>query len=174
MMKKLLLFLTFLSILGQVHSQEETTPNETKSKKVNHGLGLAGGATSAYGPSYRIFIDRLGAFLTYGPYKNDEYSRQNVGFGLLFMLKEGPKANLFLYQSNYYYKEVHTYQGYDGYTGKLETIDQTTKYTNHGVGLGIEFIIAKTVGFNIMAGYGAYKDFEDINVTAEGALYYRF
>jgi hypothetical protein len=155
-------------------AQENPEGTEVKSTRFSHGLGVAGGATSAYGLSYRLHVERLGIFITYAPLKVDNRSQHNLGFGLLYNLIEGQKANLFLYQSNYYFRESETYDTHDPQTGKKEEKEYVNSHMNHGLGLGMEFIIAKVVGLNIMAGYGAYNDFEEIGITLEGGLYYKF
>lgn len=166
------LLLIFSGIVCYAQENQETSV-ETSSK-ITHDLGIAGGATSAYGLSYRIHIERLGAFITYAPFKTDNISQHNLGFGFLFSLIEGQKANLFLYQSNYYFKETETDKRHDYQTGKIEEVKEVNSHMNHGLGLGMEFIIARAVGFNIMAGYGAYNNFEEIGITLEGGLYYKF
>jgi hypothetical protein len=56
-----------------------------------------------------------------------------------------------------------------------ETYERVSEgYTNNGVGFGIEIIIAKRISFNLMAGFATYRNFSNINLTGETALYYKF
>ena len=50
----------------------------------------------------------------------------------------------------------------------------TDKYMNNGLGFGFEIIIEKNIGLNLMTGYAFYDNFNEINITAETALYYKF
>jgi hypothetical protein len=45
---------------------------------------------------------------------------------------------------------------------------------NNGLGIGIEFILLKRISFNLMGGYGAYRDCETLSLTGETGLYFKF
>lgn len=160
---RIILFTLILIVLSLGRSEaqnEDSAPIENK-VKIGHGLGFAAGTTSGYGLSYRIFFNRLGIFLTYAPYQNEEESTYVLGYGFLLNLVEGEKAIFFLYQSNVLIKQGGT-------------ADNAGTYSNHGLGLGIELIIAKAVGFNLMGGFGIYEQSAIIPVTIDVGLYYKF
>lgn len=147
---------------GRSGAQEKEKAPDKEKVAINHNLGFAWGTTSAYGLSYRFYVNRFGIFTTYSPYIDKEITAHHLGYGILFNLIEGESSTLFLYQSNYYMWEFNKQE------------DFKTQYSNHGLGLGIEFIILKVIGLNAMMGYGSYKDFVHIGVTVEGGLYYKF
>ena len=72
---------------------------------------------------------------------------------------------------NYYLDEPKTISSPEA-TKISERI--TESFFNNGVGFGMEIIFAKRIGFNIMAGYGAYDNFQQLNVTGETGLYFKF
>lgn len=50
----------------------------------------------------------------------------------------------------------------------------TNQYFKNGVGFGIDITIAKRISFNLMSGYAFYSNFQQINLTGETALHYKF
>jgi len=166
-----ILFLFLLqSVLGQ--KQNDTANNIT----FKHALGVAAGFTTGYGLSYRFTPNKFGVQLTFAPYKNDETAQYSLGITFMYKIIESEFANFFLYQGNHFfytkdktYDYIYYYPNFS-FTGR-EVVD---KYWNNGIGIGIEFIILKRVSFNLMGGYAAYKNFENINITGETGLFFKF
>ena len=184
-----LISMVLLIFTGHDLSAQEIE-NEADNSRYTHGIGLAAGATSAYGLSYRFFIQRFGFQLTYAPitststgsewvgnYTNfeDKEITMHTGLTFLFYLVEGTRSNLFAFQSNYYYyhSKERTYSNTPANSNSLD-FKETKTYFNHGLGVGVELIIAKKMSLNFMAGYGAFENFERINFTGETGLYYTF
>ena len=118
--------------------------------------------------------DKFGAQINFAPYHDKQRDQYSVGLTFLYRLIENKVSNLYLYQGNHYFYNSYTSYAYDPNLpdGKKEQI--TKKYMNNGVGFGIEFIIAKRIGFNLMGGFAAYNNFSQLNLTGETALYYKF
>jgi hypothetical protein len=45
---------------------------------------------------------------------------------------------------------------------------------NNESGFGVEIVMAKRIGLNLMTGYTFYNNFSQLNITGEVALYYKF
>ena len=54
-----------------------------------------------------------------------------------------------------------------------EETKTTEGHLSVGIGFGVEFIVAKRIGLNFQAGYGAFENFENINVTVETGLFFK-
>lgn len=143
-------------------------------KKFKHEIGAGAGFTTGYGLSYRYRPCRFGAQVNFAPYVDSETSRYSLGLTFLYTLVESKYSNLFIYQGNHYYYNSETVDTYYPYQMNPVKVRTSESYFNNGVGMGIEIIIARRVGFNIMAGYAAYKNFTQLNVTGETALYFKF
>lgn len=146
-------------------------------KEVHYKYGIGGGAgfATGYGLSFRYSPKKFGAQVNFAPYKNNETERYSLGLTLIYTIIESKITNLFLYQANHYYynsQMIHTYNPTLPDSPVATRI--TESYFNNGLGFGIEIIMAKRVGLNLMAGYAFYNDFTQINVTGEAALYYKF
>ena len=147
-----------------------------------HGVGLAAGFTSAYGLSYRYFPHPIGIQLTFFPYRDkskDGYNNTetitenyNLGAVLLFDIKTNGSVSFFAYQSNYYRLERNTVTTTIGGITR-ETITEDKRW-NNGLGIGVEAIGSDNITANLMAGYGFYDNFQEINATVEIAFYYVF
>jgi hypothetical protein len=147
-------------------SAQEVSQSEDKDT-FKHSLGIGAGFTTGYGLSYRFYPKRFGVQTNFAPYKDNARNEYSFGLTLLFKLVETDKTNLFLYQGNHYFyrKEKHPYWN------QSEII---SRYLNNGIGIGIEFIILKRVSFNLMGGYAGYRDFDQISITGETCLYFKF
>ncbi len=145
-----------------------------------HAIGMGAGFTTGYGLSYRYFPGKLGYQLTFAPYGTENTSRYSAGFTFLYPLILAESTTLYLYQGNHFYyssdrifyleadKTTEAYEPTE-FTGR-----RTDRFTNHGVGFGIEMNFAKRMGFNLMAGYATYDSFNKVNVTAETGLYFKY
>lgn len=163
----MLLFLGLLFINPSLKAQEETDYNGRIYYK--HGLGVAAGATTGYGLSYRYCPSRWSYQLAFAPHKSEYSSSLSLGFTFLYNLVETSRTSFFLYQGNHFLYN-HYEQDYSYYPAQ----ESTDKDWNNGIGMGIEFIMYKRVSFSIMAGYASYRNFKEINVTGETGLFYKF
>jgi len=153
---------------------QETTENlpETKYK---FGIGGGAGFATGYGLSFRYVPKKFGGQVNFAPFKTNETSRYSVGLTLIYMLIESKVTSLYLYQANhYYYKSQLQYIYNPDFPLSEEQEWVKESYVNNGLGFGIEIVIAKRIGLNLMAGYAAYKNFTQVNVTGEAALYFKF
>jgi|JI6StandDraft_1071083.scaffolds.fasta_scaffold184842_3 hypothetical protein len=140
-----------------------------------YGIGGGAGFATGYGLSFRYLPKKFGAQVNFAPFKNKETERYSTGLTLIYMLIESKISNLFLYQANHYYYNSQLVYIYDPNKPNDQTqTRQTEAYFNNGLGFGIEIVMAKRIGLNLMAGYAFYNNFEQLNVTGETALYYKF
>lgn len=159
-----------LSFSGtRLYAQE--TPAETE--KLKHSIGAGAGFTTGYGLSYRYRPAKFGVQVNFAPYSNKDVSRFSTGVTFLYTLIENKMSNLYLYQGNHHYYESYLATYYTG-QNSYSTQRFTENYFNNGLGVGIELIAAKRVGINIMGGYAAYRNFEQLNITGEVGVYYKF
>lgn len=175
-MNRFTVFILGLLACAITHSnaQDQTIPEPEK--RMNHSVGAGAGFTTGYGLSYRYKPGKLGGQINFAPYHSSETDRYSIGATLLYTLIENKISNLYLYQGNHYYYNSETVYTYDPYTGAQQATNErnTDAFFNNGLGFGIEFIILKRVGFNLMGGYAFYRNFSQVNVTGETALYYKF
>ncbi len=47
------------------------------------------------------------------------------------------------------------------------------KGINNGVGIGMELVAGKHIGFNFMGGYAGYDSFNTINLTGEIGIFFK-
>lgn len=142
--------------------------------------------TTGFGLSYRFVPNRFGAQIAFAPYKDESLTQISAGLTLIFNLIESRNANLFIYQGNHllfrreqsesYYNTGGYYDNYGYYypNTTMKTTSTDTYKLNNGVGLGVELIAGKHIGFNIMTGYASYDSFNTINLTGEFALFFKF
>ncbi len=154
-----------------LNAQLDQAQNESKFK---HSLGAGAGFTTGYGLSYRYMPKKFGAQVNFAPYKTSSYERYSLGVTLLYNLIETRAADLYVYQGNHFYsysQDIYILEpgGVNGIT-----VRDKDSYFNNGLGLGIEFIIAKRIGLNLMGGYAYYRNFTEINFTGEAGLYFKF
>jgi len=156
----LLIILPFAYINGQTTNKQDTI------SRSDHSVGIAIGFTTGYGLSYRFNSEIIGFQINFAPYYDEYKNIYNVGFTLLKDLLVNEKTKLFLYLSNSY--------NYENFHSVAYPSREKRKYFNHGIGIGFEFLLYQRIGFNLMSGYGAYKNFEQVNLTAETGIFYKF
>lgn len=175
-MKTILLFFAvgFLLIgVSKVNAQDSTGHSSTN--KYKYGIGAGAGFATGYGLSFRYLPKHFGAQVNFAPYKDSETERYSVGLTLIYMLIESKITNLFIYQANHYYynsEMIYTYN--PAMPAVEEKVRTTDSYFNNGLGFGMEIIVAKRIGLNLMTGYAFYDNFRQLNITGEMALYYKF
>jgi len=155
----------FLSF--HLNAQEQKL-NEEKTK---HAVGAGAGFTTGYGLSYRYTPNKLGVQVNFAPYKNGADYQYSFGLTALYSLMQNEKTTLYLYQANHYL--ASSFMEFDNSIPSVLK-RKTESYFNHGIGFGVEFIVASKIGFNLMTGYATYDNFNKLNVTGEAALYFKF
>ena len=176
---KLLIVAGVLLISSSVFSQTEIEPKSQE--RFNHSLGFGAGVSTGYGLSYRYFGEKLGAQVSFMPYKDEGILIMSSGLTFLYRLVELEDLSFFVYQGNHFFfrEETVTNRSYD-YTDAYETIETITttfeedKYFNNGAGIGIEWVHRSRLGLNAMAGFGGQENFKKLNLTGEVAVYFKF
>lgn len=169
--KNIFVALLFTSAFSSSFAQTTDFPLE----EYKYGIGGGAGFTTGYGLSFRYLPKKFGAQLNFAPYKAEDTERYSLGLTFIYKIIESKITNLYLYQGNHYYYNsylAYTYNPNVPYSEELKKVKES--YLNNGVGFGIEIIIAKRIGLNLMAGYAFYDNFRKLNVTGEAALYYKF
>lgn len=163
--------ITILALLALGVQAQDSTQTET----YHHAIGAGAGFTTGYGLSYRYKPCKFGVQVNFAPYHDSETDRYSVGLTLLYTLVQGKVSHLYLYQGNHYYYNSEMVEIYDPNPPYGQSKErQKEDFFNNGLGFGIEFIMFKRVGFNLMGGYAFYRTFTKVNVTGETALYYKF
>ncbi len=163
------LFFAFgIALISLSLNAQENTEN---SQRINykHGLGMAAGATTGWGLSYRYCPSRFSVQATFSPYKNEYSTSVSAGIAFLYNLVETKSTSFFLYEGNHF-RYNHTAPD----PNNSFITEGNNSQWNNGIGIGIEFLMFKRVSFNLMAGYASYDMFRMINVTGETGLYYKF
>ncbi len=178
-MKKLYLMAVY-AILPASFLFAQASSDTVVSVKYTNAIGAGAGFTTGYGLSYRYIPGRIGFQANFAPYHDKQSDTYSAGVTFIYTLIESKTANLFLYEGNHYYYDSQMVY-YTDSTKNIQTTDtshitgrMTESYVNNGVGFGMEFIIVKRIGFNLMAGYAFYDNFRSINFTGETGLYYKF
>jgi hypothetical protein len=171
---KLLSFFTLLFVISSCHVKLNAQSNDNEPNQLlKHSIGAGAGFTTGYGLSYRYRPAKFGVQVNFAPYSRNDVKTYSTGLTFLYTIIENNASNLFLYEGNHYF-----YNSYIGSTyvanGTYITKRYTESYVNNGVGVGIELIVAKRVGINLMGGYAFYNNFKGLNLTGETALYYKF
>lgn len=171
--------LLFFLVLGCPRLIGQNSNMQDSLKRQKHSIGAGAGFTTGYGLAYRYMPSRFGGQINFAPYHNSETDKYSIGITFLYRLIETKTTNLFLYQGNHYYYNSQLVYIYD--QPKSVQTDQvaskhwqTESYVNNGFGIGIELIIAKRIGLNLMSGYALYKNFTQVNFTGETALFFKF
>lgn len=166
-----ILLVALVLCFQQLYGQDSTH----NAKPYVFGLGAGAGFATGYGLSFRYVPNKFGAQVNFAPYKDPETERYSFGVTLLYTLIAGQNTNLYIYQANHYYYNSQTISIYNpNLPNQEEKVRNTEAYINNGVGFGMEIIMAKRVGLNLMTGYAFYHNLEQLNVTGEIALYYKF
>lgn len=174
----LLFFILTFQVCLKIEGQQLKIEDSTKLFK--HSIGVGAGFTTGYGLSYRFMPNKLGVQVNFAPYHTTLIDRYSTGISFFYRLIESKTTNLFLYQGNHYYysSETHYFMNSDLMEETYEITNHMTSkkdnYVNNGLGIGIEFIIVKRIGFDIMMGYAFYNTFTQVNFTGEAGLYYKF
>lgn len=169
----MIIFLLIIFNNEKIMAQDSTDLNHIE--KYKYGIGGGAGFATGYGLSFRYIPKKFGAQINFAPFKNSETERYSLGVTFLYLLQENKNTNFYLYQANHYYYNNQTIYTYNPNNPGVEEKSRSTEdYFNNGLGFGIEIILAKKVGLNLMAGYAFYDNFKQLNVTGELALYYKF
>lgn len=181
-MKQIFIAVTLFVLLScsavQIWAQDKEATISTPFYK--HALGVGAGFCTGYGLSYRFTPnDKIGFQVNFAPYKTNTVDRYSSGLTFTYNLIQHTSSRLFIYQANHFYYNsyVNIISTYDPLTNQTKDVKEervTDKYFNNGVGFGMEITFVKRVGLNIMTGYAFYRNFKDINITGETALYYKF
>lgn len=156
----LLLFISS-NILAQKDEESEVKPK--------HSLGAGIGFTTGYGLSYRYTPSNFGIQVNFAPYKTSNVSRFSTGLTFLYRLTNGQTTSLYVYEANHFYSNSENIPDGLGKTSRSEEA-----YFNNGIGFGVEIMVASKIGLNLMTGYASYKNGEELNMTGEAALYFKF
>lgn len=170
-MKNLLPLIIALLLLNKI-----VTAQETPTKNLKHALGAGAGFTTGYGLSYRYTPSKFGIQLNFAPYKTKETSEFSYGLTFLYTLIKNEKTSLYIYQANHFYYNTrieYKYSSVPPYS-TTGTSKVNNSYWNNGVGFGFEILLAKNVGLNLMTGYASYVNGEQLNITGETAIYFKF
>ncbi len=172
MKTNILILVTFLSFLSaSIFGQTKSDAVNNNSIKYKYALGAGVGFTTGYGASFRFTPNKFGIQTNFSPIYNQNNTQFSIGLTFLYTLIESEKTSFYLYQGNHfnydsYHPDYTPYYYYDN--------SRVTQKFNNGVGFGIEFIILKRVSLNIMGGYAFYDNFEELSLSGEAGLYYRF
>ncbi len=169
------LLLLIISLFIQTARAQEV-PAE---KVFKHGIGVGVGYTTGYGLSYKYSPNLFAFQVNFAPYHRNELDRYSIGLTFMYTLVKNNISSLYLYQGNHFYYNSEVVTIYE--TDPAKPYDPnppkqrvTNQYFNNGAGFGIDLTIAKRLSFNLMAGYAFYSNFEQINLTGETALHYKF
>ena len=174
----------FFLLIGGLISNAQVSSEQEKNLLYKHAIGAGAGFTTGYGLSYRYIPSKWGFQINFAPYYTKETERYSIGLTALYRLIESKVSSLFLYEGNHFYYDSYiTY--YDPTNPQVVYMSgaaqnnlikkrETENFVNNGIGVGIEFIIVKRIGFNLMGGYAFYRNFEQLNFTGETGLYYKF
>ena len=175
-MKRRLIFrIVLILIFSSTMLFAQDTIKRAAEPHYKYGIGGGAGFATGYGLSFRYIPKKFGAQVNFAPFKNKETERYSAGVTFIYMLIESKISNLFLYQANHYYYNSQMIYVYDVKMPDAQGMVRSTEaYFNNGLGFGIEIVMAKRIGLNLMAGYAFYNNFKQLNVTGEAALYYKF
>ena len=183
-MKKIKLTFITIALLfvgSNLHSQFQAnyTPENNDKKITKHALGLAAGFTTGYGLSYQYtHIEDFTIQLTFSPYKDETSTLISSGLTFIYRIKKGDNLNFFLYQGNHFLVDryIDVISTFDPLTGALITTSETPvndDRLNNGIGIGFEFFLGENVLLNLMGGYAARDNFNELGPTGEIGLFYR-
>jgi hypothetical protein len=156
-----------------------------------HELGIAAGLTTGFGPSYRLWANRIGGQVCFTPINDGSMELYSAGLTLMFSMAKTETSNFYLYQGNHFlsraqylagtyeYQYLSTGPGVSTYTTVyVPPRTEKNQYLNNGVGIGIEVFHKdrniSPFGFNLMCGLAGYRNFTRANFTGEIALMYKF
>ncbi len=169
LMKNLILKSPAIIFLLLISSNLFAQNDKEAEAKPKHSLGAGIGFTTGYGLSYRYTPSRFGFQVNFAPYKTSNVSRYSTGLTFLYRLTNGETTSLYIYEANHYYSNSENITDNFGKTSRSEQA-----YFNNGIGFGVEIMVASKIGLNLMTGYASYKNGEELNMTGEAALYFKF
>jgi hypothetical protein len=160
---KSLIFVLLIYIMSQplsIFGQDNDTIKIIKKPK--HSVGIGAGFTTGFGLSYRFMPKKIGIQTTFLILPKNYYS--NFSATILYKLIQRQYSWFYLYQSNLY----STYKNSGSNSGS-----PYFEWFN-GFGFGVELIMGKHIGLNLMGGTGFYRSFKEFTVTGESGLYFKF
>ncbi|HAN78159.1 MAG TPA: hypothetical protein DCQ31_10490 [Bacteroidales bacterium] len=163
-MKQAALIFILIGMLNAFTAKAQVEETQVKSK---HAVGIAAGTSTGYGLSYRYIPDRFGFQVAFAPMVSDDRTLTSFGFTFIHKIIEKPKSSLYLYQGNHWMYSNE----------KWARISKSYAYIN-GLGVGIEFIINKSISYNVMGGFASYRnsysDSKTLSLSGETGLFYKF
>jgi hypothetical protein len=176
----ILVFIFFLLIYSKSISQS-WADIPIKVSKIKHEIGFSFGMNLGYGPSYKVWRNRLAGQIAFAPLINAKVSGFTSGIGFYYLIQEFKYSRqFFLYQSNrfrYFNNNTNDRLMYFG-AGVMEKNIQNELLISSGIGIGYGFSRKKQSRnpwiFNMMAGYAAYKSFSIGSATLDFSFMYRF
>lgn len=156
-MKKLFaIVVLLLCICPLTKSQNEK--DSTLHYRGVHSFGFAAGVTTGVGLSYRYIPGKLGIQTTFAPlFINEHNTAISLGFSFLYNLAKTEKVNFYMYQGNHFLTDVDS---------------EFTMF--NGLGIGIELIFWKNIGYDLMVGYGLFDTFKEVSITGETGFFFLF
>jgi hypothetical protein len=142
-------------------------------KDFKHGIGFAVGGTIGNGISYRYTPGTLKLQVGFAPFKSDYETRISAGIAIIYTLVEVKNVDFFLYQANRITRTKNEDYYYDSFRTNQDKQEHKTTSSNHGIGMGFEAKAGSRVSFVFMAGYGAFDNFETINITGELGCFFK-
>ncbi|MHB9028750.1 MAG: hypothetical protein ACYC9O_08275 [Candidatus Latescibacterota bacterium] len=178
-MMKLFALFFIICLTPMVSYSQENEGNiqaAKKEKEYKHNIGASVGYIAGPGISYRYWINRtygIQASLLPSYNKNDYEKETKISFGVmgLRMIDETKLLNLFAYAGARLQYRHSTFNVND-----VRGDEFNENILNIGGGPGIELKLNR-LGLNVMTGIRGmtnFKENQQINVTIESCLYYRF
>lgn len=170
-MKTALVVAIFTLLLSTVNAQEEVTQSPL------HSLGVAAGASSGLGFSYRYQTNQLGFEVTGIPVFNG--SNQlflSTGASLIYRIRTHEKMDVFVYYGNHLFYNQREMIVYDFPSDSYNTTIKKTTNLTMGLGAGVNIHIADYLDLSLKAGYGLYNYNRYMSATIVGGVgfYYLF
>jgi hypothetical protein len=156
----ILLIILLLVLNRNIYGQVKEIHENKESFK--HSIWIGAGFTTGFGLSYRFLPKKLGVQTTLLILPDNYYS--SIGITILYKLNQRQNSWFYFYQSNLY--STYRTSGFDCGCPYYEWFN--------GVGFGVEIAFGKRIGVNFMGGMGFYESFEELTVTGETGLYYKF
>ncbi len=167
----ILLTLTSAYLLGQESDQD----TNNFADGFRHQFGAAAGFSTGYGLSYRYWPGNWGIQGTFAPYY-DNTAGPTISLGItgLRLIEDNGWSRFFVYLGNHLHIDSDSDGSYD--PAQEPEYRQITTYVL-GVGPGIEFLIKRRLGINLMFGVALFTDSDGYvmtHLTGETGIYYRF
>lgn len=178
-MRKIFLIISiFCTLAFSAMSQNEGTSakeNPSDIKSFKQEIGLAAGATTGMGLSYRAWYKKIGVQASFLPVISQSNNWISSGLTFIYKIRDNRSVNFFIYEGNH----VITKSKWETkLINSYNTINIKTQETslNIGLGIGFEFPIKEFFGLNILGGYGIYDltNKWETRPTGEIGLFYKF